>query len=230
MDCFSVVIPIFNEDKNIEFLFEEIIDNLKEYSSFQIVVVNDCSTDHTISVLNNYSNSKHFTILHNKKNMGQSYSIKHGINNSLYENIITIDGDGQNDPSDFSKLIKLYCSDNKIKMVAGIRTNRKDSYLKIISSKIANYIRNIVLKDGCQDTGCSLKIFEKKIFQKLPFFDGIHRFLPALFIGYNYKVYYVNVNHRKRKFGNTNYGTFDRLLRGIRDMNKVKKIIKNINA
>ena len=104
------------------------------------------------------------------------------------------------------------------------------TFIKIISSRIANYIRKIVLKDNCNDTGCSLKIFDKNIFLKFPFFDGIHRFLPALFSGYGKKTFFINVDHRPRLHGYSKYGTYGRLFRGIRDLFKVAKIIKKFKS
>lgn len=222
---FSIIIPIFNEDKNIDILINEILTNLKSYKSYEIIIVDDCSTDLSREVLEKYNQNPKFKLLYNKINRGQSFSIKSGISKAAYNSIITIDGDGQNDPSDIKKLVNLYFSENHIKMVAGIRKKRKDKIIKIISSKLANYIRDLVLKDGCKDTGCSLKIFDKEIFDKLPFFDGMHRFLPALFLGKNQKVIYTDVNHRTRKFGISKYGTFGRMVNGIRDIIKVKKII-----
>ena len=121
----------------------------------------------------------------------------------------------------------MYILNNDIQLVGGIRINRQDNTIKIISSKIANYIRKMILKDNCKDTGCSLKVFNKKIFLTFPYFDGIHRFLPALFIGFGYKTFFIDVNHRKRKYGVSKYGTINRLFKGIRDLYKVKKIIKN---
>ena len=97
----------------------------------------------------------------------------------------------------------------------------------MLSSKIANIIRSRILKDQCKDTGCSLKVFNKKIFLSFPYFNGIHRFLPALFKGYGYKTVFIDVNHRSRKFGMSKYGTMNRLFRGIRDIIKVNKILKN---
>ena len=101
-----------------------------------------------------------------------------------------------------------------------------DSFIKVISSKIANGIRSKILNDNCRDTGCSLKVFDKQIFLSFPFFDGMHRFLPALFKGYGYKTMFIDVNHRKRKFGVSKYGTMNRLFKGIRDIIKVRKILK----
>ena len=98
--------------------------------------------------------------------------------------------------------------------------------IKILSSKIANKIRSYILNDDCVDTGCSLKVFDRNIFLSFPFFDGIHRFLPALFKGYNKNTFFINVDHRPRIHGNSKYGTFGRLVRGIRDLITVAKIIK----
>ena len=111
-------------------------------------------------------------------------------------------------------------------MIGGIRRNRKDSLVKIISSRIANKVRMLILNDDCIDTGCSLKIFKKDLFLKLPFFDGIHRFLPALFKAYGANIHFIDVDHRFRKYGQSKYGTFGRLFRGIRDIFKVLLIIK----
>ena len=123
--------------------------------------------------------------------------------------------------------IPKYLSNKETKLVGGIRIKRKDNLIKKISSKIANNVRSKILKDNCQDTGCSLKVFDKEIFILFPYFDWIHRFLPALFTGYGYKTLFINVNHRKRKFGISKYGTMNRLFKGIRDIIRVKKIIRN---
>ncbi|MDC0216872.1 glycosyltransferase, partial [Pelagibacteraceae bacterium] len=165
--------------------------------------------------------------LKNSENLGQSQSILRGIKESTFDTIITIDADLQNNPSDILKLYNIYVSNSKVKLVGGIRYKRKDTFTKVISSKIANTIRSAVLNDNCPDTGCSLKIFNKKIFLSFPFFDGIHRFLPALFKGYNHDTIFVAVDHRSRKYGVSKYGTIDRLFRGIRDLFKVKGIINN---
>lgn len=226
MKYFSIIIPAYNEEKNLPILIQEILDNLinKEYI-YEIIIIDDCSDDNTIETLNKYRKFDKLKIIQNKINFGQSKSIQVGIKNSLYNNIVTIDADLQNDPRDILKIAKIYFQNN-YSMVAGIRNKRKDNIIKIISSKVANAIRSIILKDKCPDTGCSLKIFEKKIFLNFKFFDGIHRFLPALFIGNNYDIKYVNVNHRPRIYGVSNYGTFLRIIWGIRDIIRVKKMIK----
>ena len=133
-----------------------------------------------------------------------------------YFNGILVGEDGQGNK---------YFQNKSVKMVGGIRKNRKDSSIKILSSKIANYIRMKILNDNCQDTGCSLKIFDKKIFLKFPYFNGIHRFIPALFSGQGYETAFINVSHRARTTGISKYGTIDRLFKGILDVYKVKKII-----
>ena len=223
---FSIVIPLFNEEKNIINLFKEILHNLKKYKNYEIILVDDLSTDNTIKIIEEFSYTN-LKIIKNTKNNGQSYSIHKGVENASNDIIITLDGDGQNDPHDIPKLLNIYLNNQKIKLVAGIRNKRKDNIIKIISSKVANGIRSRILNDDCSDTGCSLKVFDKKIFLNFPYFNGIHRFLPALFKGYGYQTKFVNVNHRKRKFGISKYGTIKRLLVGVRDMYKVLKILKN---
>lgn len=224
MKNFSIVIPVFNEALNIVPLLNLINDNLKNFKK-EIIVVNDCSTDQTLLELKNIQN-KFFKIINHHKNLGQSQAIRTGVLNSKFKTIVTIDGDGQNDPRDIEKLVNLYFNYEDIKLVAGIRLKRKDNLIKIVSSKIANKIRMAILKDNCPDTGCSLKVFDKEIFLTFPFFNGIHRFLPALFIGYGFKTEYLSVSHNPRMNGISKYGTIDRMFRGIRDIFKVKNIIK----
>lgn len=225
---FSIVIPVYNESENILSLLDEIYVNLKKFNNYEIILVNDCSTDNTLDVIKNISDQK-IKLVNNIKNYGQSYSIHRGIKLSFYNIIITIDGDGQNDPADIPKLLEIYLSKKDIELVGGLRLKRRDTIIKIISSKIANNIRSFILNDDCKDTGCSLKIFNRKIFLDFPYFDGIHRFLPALFKGYGYKTFFISVSHRKRKYGFSKYGTIKRLFKGLRDMIKVKKILKNIS-
>ena len=222
---FSIIIPLYNEAENIRTLIDEIEKNLKDYTGYEIILIDDASEDGTLEIIKKINNNK-IVILNNSENKGQSISISRGINKSLNNMIITLDGDGQNDPADIPKLIKIYSNEKDIELVGGIRLNRKDNFVKKISSRIANNIRSAFLKDGCIDTGCSLKIFNRKIFLSFPYFDGIHRFLPALFTGFGYKTSFINVNHRVRRYGVSKYGTFNRLFKGIRDIIRVKKILK----
>lgn len=226
---FSVVIPVFNEEENLEPLTNELIKYLSGFNDYEIIFVNDSSYDNSLNILKkivNNNNNYKIVILNNDSNKGQSYSILKGVREASFDIIVTIDGDGQNNPKDIYSVLNIYNSDKDIQLVGGIRNKRKDNIIKVLSSKIANSIRSFILKDNCVDTGCSLKAFNKNIFLKFPYFNGIHRFLPALFLGYGYKTKFVNVDHRKRKKGNSKYGTIDRLFIGIIDMYKVYKIIK----
>jgi len=222
---FSIVIPIYNEQDNLVLLIDEVKNSLINYNDYELIFVNDFSTDDSLKILEKEKNLINIKIINNEKNLGQSYSVLKGIKKSKFDTIVTLDGDGQNNPHDIPKLIEVYNKNIDTFLVSGIRAKRKDSLIKIISSRIANFVRSKFLKDGCKDTGCSLKVFDKNIFLKFDFFDGIHRFLPALFIGFGYKTLFINVDHRKRKYGKSNYGTFKRLINGLKDMVKVKKII-----
>ena len=221
----SIVIPIYNESKNISDLVEKIYHYTKNIK-YEIIVVDDASTDNPEKILSKFLVNSNFIIYKNQKNLGQSKSIHNGIIKSKYETIITIDGDGQNNPKDIILLVEEYFKNQNLSLIGGIRTKRKDNLIKIISSRVANYTRMLILSDGCIDTGCSLKIFDRKIFLSFPFFDGMHRFLPALFVGFEKKTKFVNVDHLPRRFGVSKYGTLNRLVRGIRDIFKVAKIIK----
>ena len=178
---FTIVIPVYNEAKNIKPLIIEILKSIDSVGDYEIIIVNDFSTDKTIDEVNKIINKK-IKLISNNENKGQSYSIYKGIKNSKFKTIITIDGDGQNNPYDIPKLLEKFQNNDEIKLVGGIRKKRQDSFLKKISSKIANKVRSSILKDNCTDTGCSLKVFDKNIFLSFPYFDGIHRFLPALFL------------------------------------------------
>jgi dolichol-phosphate mannosyltransferase len=222
---FSIIVPLYNESNNIYKLVTEIYNSLKKYNNFELILVNDGSEDNTKDILEKIKINYPIKIVENKSNLGQSFSIWIGIKYSNHKTIITLDGDGQNNPYDIPKLLKIYFS-NKFSLVGGIRKKRKDSLLKIISSKTANKIRSAILKDNCIDTGCSLKVFDKDIFLSFPFFDGLHRFLPALFKGYGMNTFFIEVDHRPRISGISKYGTLDRLYKGIIDIIRVKKIIK----
>ena len=230
MNQLSIVIPIYNEKENIKYLFNE----FKQYKIYEIVdeviYIDDCSTDGSLVELNlikkKYSK---VIVLRHLRNFGQSKCLHTGINHTKSSTIITIDGDGQNNPRDISKLIKLYFSNNEISLVGGIRHKRKDNLIKIFSSKIANNFRKLILNDDCNDTGCSLKIFDRKEFLKIPYFNGMHRFLPALFKGLGKKTKFINVDHRARIYGTSKYGTLKRLFYGIIDIIRVLIIIKKFN-
>ncbi len=226
----SIILPAYNELLNLLPLINEITDvfsNLKY--EYEIIVVDDASEDKTKFQINNLSKkNKNIKLFSNVINKGQSYSIRKGVNNSSYRAILTMDSDGQNDPSDIPNLIKKYDFNLHKCLVSGLRIKRKDNIIKRYSSKVANYVRNLVFNDNCKDTGCALKIFDKEIFLLIPFFRSMHRFIPAFFNKYKCKIIYVPVNHRFRIHGKSNYGTFIRLIRGLYDLYYVKSIINKI--
>tara|TARA_Y100000590_G_scaffold221709_1_gene250956 strand:- start:1625 stop:2326 length:702 start_codon:yes stop_codon:yes gene_type:complete len=229
MIAFSIIIPIYNESKNIDTLISEIFLALKDINNFELILINDGSTDSSKQVLEKIKKKYLIKIINLDKNQGQSFAIWQGIKKSKYNNIVTMDGDGQNNPKDINKLIKLYFSDLNLSLVGGIRKKRRDTFVKIYSSKIANFVRSKILNDDCIDTGCSLKIFKKDVFLTFPFFNGIHRFLPALFKGYGKKTFFVDVDHRPRNIGISKYGTFDRLFKGVIDIFRVLIILYKYN-
>ena len=223
---FSIVIPIYNEALNLKKLINEIFVSLDRYKNFDVILVNDGSNDNSLDIIKDLNKKYNLILINNLIRKGQSFSITKGIQKSNNEIIITLDGDGQNNPQDIPSLLDYYLSHDDISLVGGIRKKRKDSLVKIFSSKIANSIRSKILDDNCLDTGCSLKVFSKSIYLSFPYFDGIHRFLPALFKGYNHKCFYLTVDHRARDKGISKYGTIDRFFKGITDMIKVRNIIK----
>lgn len=229
MEKVSIVIPVYNEQENIENLINEIMNiSVIDFIS-EIIIVNDHSSDNSINIiLKLQSIFNKIKLINHEHNCGQSKSIHTGISHATTNTIITLDGDLQNNPSDIPELMKIYFSDINIKLVSGIRIKRKDSLSKILSSKIANYIRNFILDDDCVDTGCGLKLFDRNLFLKLPFFNGIHRFLPALFKYSGSKNVFIEVDHRKRVFGKSNYGNLYRGINGLIDLIKVKKIINKL--
>ncbi|MGD9158370.1 MAG: glycosyltransferase family 2 protein [Desulfobacteraceae bacterium] len=218
----SIVIPVHNEADNIGKLISELKSSLlpSKDLSYQIVIVDDASNDNTVIVLSEIKKQiPNLKIVRHKEKYGQSGAIVTGVEHAEGELIITMDGDGQNDPADIPKLISpLLFDGGKRCMVIGYRKNRKDSLWRIISSRVANAVRTFLLKDNTRDTGCGLKAFYRSSFIILPFFNHMHRFLPALFRMYGGEVISVEVNHRARIQGRSNYGTLDRLWAGLIDL------------
>ena len=215
----SIVIPIFNEKNNISALINEIKKTLNKKIVYEVIIVNDGSTDITKEFLSDINKKeKNITVINHKKNYGQSMALITGIRNSNFDHIVTLDGDGQNDPKDIIKLINNFDEKILFMMVIGNRINRNDSPARKIASRLAFRIRKIVLHDDTPDTGCAIKVFKKQDFLELPFFNHQHRFLPFLFKTFNGKVVSVPVNHRARKSGVSKYSNFQRLLVGISDI------------
>ncbi len=214
----SVVIPFYNESGNVIPLVEEVVYAVQDYAAWQLILVNDGSTDQTAQEIDDacrlYPNC---LPLHHMTNQGQSSALKTGILFADHDWIITLDGDGQNNPQDIPCLIEAL-TDKDYHVAFGNRTKRKDSFLKKISSRVANYIRILVLDDRSLDTGCSLKLFPKSAFLALPHFKNFHRFLPALFQFAGYDVINVPVSHRPRIRGLSKYGFWGRLSVGFFDL------------
>jgi len=217
----SVVIPVFNEAQSISNLIAEIVDALNKID-YEIVVVDDYSTDETVDVLNKMQlNNKRLRIIRHKKNYGQSFAVRSGVKCAKSTWIATLDGDGQNDPSDIPRLFDALIEKsgkNKNILIAGYRFKRKDTWLKRISSKYANKVRSNLLKDKVPDTGCGLKLFSKEYFLDLPSFNHMHRYIPALYISRGGVVFSLEVNHRHREKGYSKYGFNNRFWVGITDL------------
>ena len=217
----SVVIPVRNEAPNIAPLVAEIRAALDGALDYEIVYVDDGSSDDTAAAIGNLARAfPRLRVVRHARSFGQSAAVRSGVKAARAAWIATLDGDGQNDPADIPRLweIALAAPPSPPLLVAGHRQRRQDSAVKRVSSRIANRVRGRLLRDGTPDTGCGLKLFRRDVFLDLPFFDHIHRFLPALVQREGGRVVSVVVNHRPRERGASNYGTFDRLWVGITDM------------
>lgn len=224
----SVVVPVFNEQDNIAPLVHEIRAALRGVTAFEIVYVDDCSTDGTADALRALkAQVPELRILRHRTNSGQSTAIRTGVKAARGAWIATLDGDGQNDPADIPKLLaQRDASPQDVKMFAGWRVNRRDSTSKRWASKLANAIRACVLRDATPDTGCGTKLFEREAFLDLPFFNHMHRYLPALIQRAGGKTVCVPVNHRPRASGVSKYGNLQRALVGLGDLLGVAWLIR----
>jgi glycosyltransferase involved in cell wall biosynthesis len=213
----SVVMPVKNESGNIAPLVAEIAAALAG-RAFEIVCVNDGSTDATEQELRALM-CEHAWLrqIRHKSSCGQSAAIRTGVAMARAELVVTMDGDGQNDPAFIPALLGAFGSP-QIGLVAGQRVGRKASGFKKLQSRVANTIRSAVLKDRTRDTGCGLKAFRRDLFLSLPYFDGLHRFLPALVRREGLDVAYVEVVDRPRRHGTSKYGFWDRLWIGMVDL------------
>ena len=217
----SVVIPVCNEEESIGILIEEITQALVQKYQHEIIVVDDGSTDKTLEVLSKIKKDlPTLRVIKHLQNSGQSTAVRTGVQYANSNWIATLDGDGQNDPADIPNLYNELVSQNLDPwlVVAGYRKKRKDTWLKRISSKYANGIRDKLLRDGTPDTGCGLKIFARDSFLALPYFDHMHRYIPALFQRQGGRVVSIEVNHRHRMQGTSKYGFHNRLWVGIVDI------------
>ena len=223
----SVVVPVRNEAGNIAPLVAEIAQALQG-RAFEIVYVNDGSSDATEAELRDLM-AQHPWLrqIRHEKSCGQSAAIRTGVGMAHAPVVVTLDGDGQNDPAFLPALIAaLEAGAPRLGLVAGQRTGRKATAFKKLQSRIANAVRSTVLNDGTRDTGCGLKAFRRDVFLALPYFDGLHRFLPALVRREGFGIGYVDVVDRPRGRGVSNYGFWDRLWVGILDLAGVWWLIR----
>ncbi|MBX3712261.1 MAG: glycosyltransferase family 2 protein [Lysobacter sp.] len=223
----SVVVPVFNERDNVAPLVNEIVAALRGLVPFEIVYVDDHSRDDTLAVLQGLKAAvPELRVLHHVNQSGQSTAVRTGVKAARGEWIATLDGDGQNDPADIPKLLaKREESPADVKLFAGWRVNRKDTGSKRWASKVANAIRSRMLRDSTPDTGCGIKLFEREAFLDLPYFDHMHRYLPALMQRAGWKTVSVPVNHRHRASGVSKYNNLNRALVGLRDLRGVAWLI-----
>lgn len=221
----SIVIPVYNEEDNIIPVVEELISKLDGKIAFELIVVDDGSEDNTAEKLH-YLEKVH-SRLHSAQhpnNKGKSAALITGVMTAQAAWIATMDGDGQNNPSDILNLfveLSHVTRSRDLCLVAGHRRKRKDTWVKRISSQISNRFRAFLLKDNTSDTACGLKIFSRKEFLHLPRFDNMHRFLPALFKRQGGEVFSVEVEDRSRIYGKSKYNIRNRLWVGIVDLLRV---------
>jgi dolichol-phosphate mannosyltransferase len=217
----SVVIPVKNEAGNIAPLVAEITAALDGIVDYEIVYVDDGSTDATAAEISDLQESiPRLRLVRHARSCGQSAAIRNGVRAARGLWIATLDGDGQNDPADIPLLWHIARDAPALPplLIAGQRTRRQDSWSKRRASRIANAVRRRLLHDDTPDTGCGLKLFRRALFLDLPYFDHMHRFLPALALREGGIVRSVPVNHRPRQRGVSNYGVLDRLAVGITDL------------
>jgi dolichol-phosphate mannosyltransferase len=224
----AVVVPVRNEAGNIALLAAEIAAALDGQWRFEVVYVDDGSSDGTATELKDLAAQYPWLRrVRHKQSCGQSAAIRSGVAVARAGVIVTLDGDGQNDPRFIPELLRaLEAGSPRIGLIAGQRIKRKASGFKKLQSRIANSVRGAILRDGTRDTGCGLKAFRRDLFLRLPYFDGLHRFLPALVKREGYEIGYVDVVDRPRGSGVSNYGLWDRLWVGILDLAGVWWLIR----
>jgi dolichol-phosphate mannosyltransferase len=224
----SVVVPVFNEQDNVEPLVDEIVAALRTVIPFEIVYVDDNSRDGTLEKLQQLkSRVPELRVIRHVAQSGQSTAVRNGVKVARGEWIATLDGDGQNDPADIPKLLAERArAATDVKLFAGWRVQRRDSGSKRWASTVANAIRSRMLHDATPDTGCGIKLFEREAFLDLPHFNHMHRYLPALMQRAGWKTLSVPVNHRARSTGVSKYNNFNRALVGIADLRGVAWLIR----
>jgi len=215
----SVVVPLYNEEENAPLLQAELATALSGLAH-EVIFVDDGSTDQTVSRL---TKAPEIRILQFEKNAGQSAAMYAGANAARGDVVVLIDGDLQNDPADIPRLLAEI--ERGADLVCGYRAQRKDTLVKRLTSRIANFVRSRFTKDGVRDTGCTLKAMRRECVRTLVPFKGMHRFIPALVKGAGYRLVEIPVNHRARKFGQSKYGLGNRAVRATVDMFGVRWLL-----
>jgi len=230
MVTMSVVIPFYNEAESLDMVYREVMDALSAHReiSWELVMVDDGSTDGTSAIMDRLAQThENLRAVHLHPNSGQSAALEAGFRTARGEYIATLDGDGQNDPSDIFRLFD-EMKRRGVDMMCGIRQRRADSFIRRLSSTIANTVRSSVLKDDITDVGCSVRVFRRACLDRVRFFRNAHRFFPALFIMAGFTVAETPVNHRARKHGTSKYGggINSRLWVGLADLAGVFRLRK----
>lgn len=224
----SVVVPVRNEVGNVGPLIADIEAACRGVGPFEVIYVNDGSSDDTHGVLTELAATRPWLrVVRHAESCGQSAAVRSGVRHARAPIVATLDGDGQNDPSFLPQMLEtLQKAGLEAGLVQGQRVGRKDTGFKKWQSRIANSVRVRILRDGTRDTGCGLKCFRREAYLALPYFDALHRFMPALMVREGYKVLHVDVRDRPRLTGVSNYGFFDRLWVGILDLAGVWWLIR----
>jgi dolichol-phosphate mannosyltransferase len=226
----SVVIPVCNEQDNVLPLAREIHAALAGRYRHETIFVDDGSSDGTAAAVRaaRTDGMPQIRLIRHAVRSGQSAAVATGVRAARAPWIATLDGDGQNDPADIPRLLDRACDAEspRLRLVMGNRTTRRDTWLRRMSSRVANGVRGGLLRDGTPDTGCGIKVFDRAVFLDMPRFDHMHRFMPALFQREGYQVVSVPVNHRERIRGKSKYGLHNRLWVGIVDLFGVMWLIR----
>jgi glycosyltransferase involved in cell wall biosynthesis len=215
----SVVVPLFNEEENVPILQSELAAALTGLD-YEIIFVDDGSSDHTVEQI---ALAPRIRVLRFEKNAGQSAALYAGLRSARGGTAVLIDGDLQNDPADIPRLLAEI--DRGADLVCSYRAQRKDTFVKRVTSRVANFVRSRFTKDGVRDTGCTLKAMRRECISALLPFKGMHRFIPALVKGAGYRLVEIPVNHRPRKFGQSKYGLGNRAIRATIDMFGVRWLL-----
>jgi dolichol-phosphate mannosyltransferase len=219
---FSIVIPLNNEEQNVEPLLDELRRAVTSLPRCEVIIVDDGSCDGTARAVRRCTfPDAALRLLRHERRRGQSTAVYNGVLAARTEIVVVLDGDLQNDPADIPVLLDRLASDADpatLGLVIGHRRLRRDSALRKVSSRLANLVRARVLGDATPDTGCGLKLVRRSVFVRLPYFDHMHRFLPALVLRAGFRVVTVPVSHRPRLHGAAHYGTLDRLWVGLVDL------------